>query len=89
MDFAPTMKSVLREYVFLKNLHSRVFLAVKINVQIKTKYVLMANVETNVKSTTYVIARAILIVLFTITAMIMVLAYRCPNVKGLKIVTRE
>ena len=89
MDFVPKIKSVLREYVFLKNLYCQVLLAVKINVKIQTKYVLMANVEANVKSTTYVIARAILTVLFTITAMIMVLAYRCLNANGLKIVKRE
>ena len=56
MDSVPKMKSVLREYVFLKNPRPHLLLVAKINVKMLTKSVLMGNAGTSVKSTIYALA---------------------------------
>ena len=56
VDYAPMMKSVLKEYVFLRNLHSQILLVVKINAKMLTMYVRMVNAETSARCTIYVLA---------------------------------
>ena len=89
VDSVPRMKSVLRECVFLKNLRPQILLIVNTNAKMLTKSVLMVNAGTNAKSTTYVPVKKILTVLITITAIPMVLVLQGPNVKILRIATKE
>ena len=88
MDSVPKMKSVLREYVFLKNLRL-LLLVVKINVKMLIKSVLMANAGISVKSTIYVPVKHILTVLIAITAIASVFVLQDPTVKLLTIATKE
>jgi len=83
------MKSVLREYVLLKNLRTLQLLVAKINVKMPTKSVLMVNAGTNVKSTIYAHVKEILTVLITIPAIAMVLVLQDSNVTILTIATKE
>ena len=89
MDSVPKMKSVLREYVFLKIPRPHLLLIANINVKMLTKSVLMANAGISVKSTIYVPVKDILTVLITITAIALVLVLQDPNVKLLTIATKE
>ena len=69
MDSVPKMKSVLREFVFEKNLLTHSFLAVKTNVKMLIKFVLMVNAGTNVKYTIYALANHLKIALDINTAL--------------------
>ena len=89
MDSVPKMKSVLREFVFEKNLLTHRFLVVNTDAKMLIKFVLMVNAGINVKTTTYVPVKKILTVLMTITAIAMVLVLQCPNVSTLTIATKE
>ena len=89
MDSVPKMKSVLREFVFKKNLLTHRLLIVSTDVKMLMKFVLMVNAGINVKSTTYVPVKKILTVLMTITAIAMVLVLQYPNVSTLTIATKE
>ena len=89
MDSVPKMKSVLREFVFEKNLLTHRFLVVNTDAKMLIKFVLMVNAGINVKSTTYVPVKMILTVPMAITAISMGLALQHPNVNTLMSATKE
>ena len=69
MDSVLKMKYVLREFVFEKSLQTHSFPAVRTNVKMLIKFVLMANAGTNVKYTIYALANPLKIALDINTAL--------------------